>query len=510
VDLLKRSFSQIGALAKGLSPRGKATAAAIALVTLGSGGALVAYAGSVDYAPLFTNLGESDAARVIDKLRAAQVPYRLSSDGRSISVPWEKVPELRVEVASEGAVKGTGGAGLELFERGAFGQSELAEHVTLTRALQGELSRTIGGLEPVERALVHLGRPMPSMFVGAEKPATASVVLRLKPGRTLSARQVAGIKELVASSVEGLETSRVSVLDASGVALSSGASSEGDEGGAGLQREGAVEERLVRKAQSLLDQAFGPGKALVRVTARVTREKIEERRERFEPQGVARSESTTTRTTTSKGGARGSSVTVGVSGNLPGARSAGPEGDESKDSEETQTTQYEVGKTTQVVTKEAGAVERLSIGLLLDESIEKSSERVEKIVKEAVGFDAKRGDTFERGLIPMKSGELDEAKKSFDDADAREKTRELVRDGVLGAAVLLAAIVGLLGARKGSQPRPTPRDAAVAAADAGPSDAERRRLLRADAAREANASPELAGRLIEQWLTEGKTGGKKS
>lgn len=511
MDSLQKSLSQLAALVRGLSPQGRVVAVVAAALVLGGLGAIVAYAGTPDYAPLFTSLSENDAARILDKLRASQVPYKLSADGRAISVPWERVPELRVDLASEGAVKGSGGAGLELFERGTLGQTDLAEHVTLTRALQGELARTIGGLEPVERALVHLGRPRPSAFLGStDRPATASVVLRLKPGRSLSARQVAGIRELVAASVEGLEPARVSVLDASGAALANmGSAATAVEGGEapGFEHERAAEEHLTKKAQSLLDQVFGPGKALVRVAAKVTRERVEERREKWDPTGIARTETTTTRSNVTKG-ARGS--TAGVSANVPGGSTkAGAGDDENKETEETTTTSYEIGKTTQVVQKEAGSIERLSVGLLLDESLDKSADRVEKIVKEAVGFEPKRGDTFERGSLAFtKSDVSEDGKRAFEESDARERTRELVRQIGLGAAILLAAAIGFVAVKRPARPATAPASAPVAPPspqDLAAAEQERRKRLKAEAVKDVETNPEAAGRLLEEWLTSPAT-----
>ncbi|MEZ6184841.1 MAG: flagellar basal-body MS-ring/collar protein FliF [Planctomycetota bacterium] len=500
MDALRKSLAQLKEQLAALGPRGKVLAGALALAIVGGVLALVAYSRAVDYATLYAGLEEEEAAQVVDKLRAQQIPYQLSPDGRSVKVPWNKVPELRLELAADGVVHG-GAEGLELFERGSFGQSELAEQVTYTRALQGELARTISALEPVQQALVHIGRPKQSVFVRTDQAATASVVIKLKAGRSLSGKQISGVRQLVAASVPNLAPENVSVLDATGAALAGPgiASAEAAEAATALGRERALEEHLTRKAQSLLDTAFGPERALVRVNATLDLDQVEERRESVDKEGTPTTQTFTTRTVEGKDGVGGA---VGVSGNTPAGPSGGVGGN--RESEEVETTEYAVGRSTRVTRRQVGAVQRLTVGLLLDESLQESAEQIEKIVKESVGFHPERGDTFERSSVPFQGGFVGAADDAAGLAPGELST--LIQHGTLFAAVLIAGLVAFLALKRGKGGAAAPQSpaarAASAAADvaANLSPEDRRRLVREEAARQVESDPALAGAVLERWL----------
>ncbi|RMG09137.1 MAG: flagellar M-ring protein FliF [Planctomycetota bacterium] len=489
---LRASWEQIAKIWADL-PAGRRLLASVAAAGFLLVGVILLVASrSIDYAPLYHGLGQADAARVLDRLRSKQVPYRLEDGGRTVLVPWARVAELRLELAADGAVQGDD-QGLELFDRGGFVQTQFAEQVTYTRALQGELARTISALEPVERAVVHIGRPRRSVFVRQQEKPTASVVLRLRPGRSLSARQLGGIRQLVAASVPGLEADRVSVLDASGAALA-GPGLDGESPPApGFARARDAEDYLVRKAQSLLDAAFGPGRAVVRVTARLDTQRVEERRETLETVPV--SEKTTQRRTTRGQGAAPSPATARAS-------SAGPGQEEV---EETEETAYEVGRSTSLMVKEPGSIQRLTVGLLIDERLAEQAPKLERIVKEAVGFDPKRGDTYQQATVPFEPGLLESAREELDAPPPAAGWTRLLPELTLAAAVLLAGVLGFLALRRGSAP-PTP--AANAPATDAPSSlpatdpATQREQLRAAAAQGVAQSPAVAGQLLEAWLGE--------
>ncbi|MCA8922127.1 MAG: flagellar M-ring protein FliF [Planctomycetes bacterium] len=498
METLRKSLAQLRGQLLGLGLRGRLASGAIAVLAVAGVIGLVVYSRAVDYATLYAGLEEEEAAKVVELLRAQQVPYQLSSDGRTVQVPWNRVPELRLELAAEGVVHG-GSQGLELFERGSFGQSELAEQITYTRALQGELARTIGALEPVQQALVHIGRPKQSVFVRTDQQATASVVIKLKPGRSLSGRQIAGVRQLVAASVPNLDPTRVSLLDATGAAIAGpGISTPAEaEAGLGLGRERSVEEHLTRKAQSLLDTAFGPQRALVRVNATLDNDQFEERRETVEREGTPTTQTLTTRTVE---GGRGAGGAVGVSGNTPGGPGASGAG--SRESEEVETTEYAVGRSTRVLRRERGAIVRLTVGLLLDESLQENAAEIEKIVKEAVGFAPSRGDSFERSAVPFQGGLLGAAGDAA--ALPPEELSALIQQATLFGAVLIAGLVAALALRRGGS-EGVGADAAAASV-AGTSSArlqspeERRQRVRAEAARQVEADPALAGAVLERWL----------
>src|SRR5262252_2951239 len=167
------------------------------------------------YRPLFTNLAQADAAAIVDALRAEKVPFEIEDGGRAVLVPSERLYELRLELASRGLPEG-GGVGFEIFDKQTLGQTDFLQRLNYQRALQGELGRTIGQLGGVEAARVHLALPERSLFVAEDRRPSASVVVKLLPGRTLGRSQIDGIVHLVASSVEGLDADSVTVVDESG------------------------------------------------------------------------------------------------------------------------------------------------------------------------------------------------------------------------------------------------------------------------------------------------------
>src|SRR5206468_7003925 len=154
------------------------------------------------YRPLFTKLAEQDASAIVEALRAEKVPFRLKDGGRAILVPAEHLYELRLALASRGLPEG-GSVGFELFDRQTRGQTDFLQRLNYQRALQGELARTISRLGGVESARVHLALPERSVSVGEGRRPSASVVVKLVPGRALSAAQIDGIVHLVAASGEG-------------------------------------------------------------------------------------------------------------------------------------------------------------------------------------------------------------------------------------------------------------------------------------------------------------------
>src|SRR5262249_44703583 len=155
------------------------------------------------WAVLFSGLTPEDAGQVVDQLKTQKVQYKLDANGTTVDVPEDKVHELRITLASAGIPRG-GGVGFEVFDKQSFGTTSFVEQVNQVRALQGELQRTIMSLEAVDRARVHVAMRERSLYRKEDEPPSASVVLKLRPGRQLTRAQVQGIVHLVAASVEGL------------------------------------------------------------------------------------------------------------------------------------------------------------------------------------------------------------------------------------------------------------------------------------------------------------------
>jgi len=216
---LSQFLSQIAKGFGALPPARKLTILVAAAVTLLSIGIVVFLTNQAEYRVLFSNLTSEDAGTIVAKLNEKKIPYKLSPAGDIISVPAEKVSEVRLELAASGLPKG-GGVGFEIFDTKNLGVTEFVQQLNYQRALQGELSRTINSLDEIQSSRVHIVMPKKSLFAEDQKKPTASVILKLKSGRTLQEPQIQGIAHLVASSIEGLNPQDVMIVDGSGKVLS--------------------------------------------------------------------------------------------------------------------------------------------------------------------------------------------------------------------------------------------------------------------------------------------------
>src|SRR5262249_37564747 len=229
---------------------GVAAAALIAFLTMRSP--------TERWAVLFSGLAPEDAGQVVAELKNQKVAYQPDANGTAVSVPEDKVHELRIALASAGIPRG-GGIGFEVFDKQSFGSTSFVEQVNHVRALQGELARTIMSLDAVDRARVHIAMRERSLYRKEDEPPSASVVLRLRPGQKLAPGRVAGIRPLVASSGDGLSPERVTVVDEKSNVLSTG-ESQGE-------GQGELEQTLARRVEDMLSRFLGPGHVAVSVTA---------------------------------------------------------------------------------------------------------------------------------------------------------------------------------------------------------------------------------------------------
>src|SRR5690242_16468412 len=244
-----------------LSMRQKITIGVV-LVAAGAGlYSLVEWKKEADFRPLFTGLAPEDGAGIVQKLKETGVEYRLPEGGGSVLVPSSRLADLRLTMAAAGLPK-TGRIGFELFDKVNLGATEFTEHVNYRRALEGELERTIMTLAEVDQARVHLTFPKESVYLEAQQPAKASVLLRLRTGAHLSAQNVTAVNHLVASAVEGLAPDAITVLDMNGNLLSrphpAGLPDGGDQPSAGaLDYRRQIETDLLSKINSTLGPILG-------------------------------------------------------------------------------------------------------------------------------------------------------------------------------------------------------------------------------------------------------------
>jgi flagellar M-ring protein FliF len=379
---------------------------------------LIMVANKTDYRPLFANLNGEDAGEIVKKLKEQKIPYHLEGDGKAIMVPADKVYDLRLSLASEGLPQG-GGVGFEIFDRKNFGVTEFVQKLNYQRALQGELSRTISQLAGVEQARVHLAIPEKSLFKDEEKPATASVVLKMKSGRSLRENEVQGVIHLVSSSIEGMDPEKVTVLDSRGKILSRTGSTDpaGKMSSAMLDMQRSYEKTVEERLQGLLDKAVGTGKSVAKVNALFDFKQVEKFEERYDPEASAvRSEQRTEEKNGSTSSASGIPGVQSNTGKAPAAPAASPQSLGSKSDE---TMNYEISRTTSRTVEPVGTLAKISVAILVDGKTEGTPgasgaskpkyvprtpdelQKIESLVKSAVGFNGERGDQVTVANIPF-------------------------------------------------------------------------------------------------------------
>ena len=261
---------------------------------------LVSWASRPSYAPLFSGMSSADAAAIVDQLRSQGVPYELSDGGATVLVPEEQVYDQRLTAAASGLPADESTGGYSLLDEMGVTSSEFQQDVTYKRALEGELARTIGAMDDVATATVQLAIPEDTVFAAEKGRPTASVFVSPRRGKTLGPDKVEAMVHLVSASIDGMATTDVAVVDASGVVLS--------EVGAGTRsagKQGAeYEERTARQVQTMLDRVLGVGNSTVAVTAEMdvsSSERLEETFRSPENNPVL-SESTTNEEYTGTGG----------------------------------------------------------------------------------------------------------------------------------------------------------------------------------------------------------------
>jgi flagellar M-ring protein FliF len=353
---------------------------------------------------LFTDLSMEDSSGIIKDLERQGIPFEIRNEGSIILVPKDKVTRLRMKLAEGGLPKG-GGVGYEIFDKSdALGTTSFVQNINHLRALEGELARTIRGIDRIQAARVHLVLPERPLFARETPEPSASIVVRVRG--SLEPQQIKAIRHLVASSVNGLKPQRVSIVDESGTLLADGAATDADQAVADERRAG-LEKRMRKQVEDIVSSVVGAGRARVQLSADFDYNKITQTSDKFDPEGRVLRSSQTREESTSNG-VEGGQVTVNneLPGNQGGNNSQQSR-DQSKKSEETNN--YEISRTTKTEVTEAGRVNRISVAVLVDGSYSKNEkgdvvykergkdelDRIATLVRSAIGFDQKRGDQVE-------------------------------------------------------------------------------------------------------------------
>ncbi|MFA7438834.1 flagellar basal-body MS-ring/collar protein FliF [Castellaniella sp.] len=390
-----------------------AAAAAVALIA-----AMWLY--SPDFRPLYTNLEPHDGGAIVNILEQRAIPYRFENQGTTILVPADQVYALRLQLAEQGLPR-SANTGFELLDEPKFGASQFLEQIQYQRALEGELARSMEALQPVQSARVHLALPRQSLFIREQEQPTASVLVNLYAGRTLSKAQVRAMQRLVAASVPRLGSESVSVIDQDGHLLSS---AQGDEGLSAAQEDqrASIEQRTLQRILTLLNPIVGSGNVRAQVNAQIDFTQHEQTSERYTP-----NEQAGTAAVRSKQTARSLRTGVVPIQGIPGALSNqppatatapledGPTGTASPDpatearglpptdEQSDATINYELDRTITHTRQASGLLENLSVAVVVSYRNEQGAlypsdspqiQAIETLAKRAMGYSDARGDTI--------------------------------------------------------------------------------------------------------------------
>ncbi len=485
---------------------------------------LMLWSSETPYRPIYTGMNEKDASAIVEMLQKEHVPYKLQGGG-TVLVPADMVYAMRLKLASQDMMPGSG-SGFEIFDRSnEFGISDFTQKINLQRAQQGELARTIEVLPQVTAARVHLVMPKESAFADHDRKASASVMLQLMGSKRMPKKTVEAIQSLVAASIPELDKSAVTIVDSSGNLLSSKDDPQAAGEGESMKNyQSQMEKRMENRLTTMLEQVVGAGQAVVRVSAKINREYVEQNSKKYNPdEQVLRSQSSTEENRTSvKASASG---VPGVASNTPGTNPqvATPGAEKNSPSERAsrrdETNNYEISSTTEHRIIPFGSIDKLSVAVIVGGSFTADSEgaktfvprgkselkSLQNLVRGAMGYDEDRGDTVELQSMPL----LDIS--SLPDAEALQSTEnkafylEVVRYGLVGVALFLLAwfLLRPLAQRITATEEVSEETSANAALAYQPalSDEARARLEKMERTRQAvSHNPERAGKVLNEWV----------
>ena len=380
-------------------------------VAAGVAAVLVAVMLRIGQAPdalLYSNLDLQEASEVTTALDSAGIKYSSRGDGSTIFVSRDQVGEARMLVAGKGLMT-AGSVGYEIFDnQSVLGQTEFQQNLNEKRALEGELARTILTMRGINSARVMIALPRRELFQSDAAEPTASVVVGVTGGQ-LTGAQVQAIRNVIASSVPNLKPEKVTLTDTSNRTLAAGSDSEGFSAASAQEARDSTEAQLQARIMDIVEGVVGVGGARVQVTADIDHSRSTTQEQRYDPDGqVVRSTSTngtesTDTTPTADGGAT-------ATNNIPGGEAPATGTTGSRDTANTETTNYEISNTTTTTVREAGEIKRLAVSVAVDGKWTPAAnggaptyaartpqeiEQIKALVAAAVGIDTERGDRIE-------------------------------------------------------------------------------------------------------------------
>ena len=469
-----------------------------AVIALVIGGYFFAtWASQPSYSILFNNLSDKDASAITDSLQKAGTKYQLANGGQTILVPQDQVNQLRLTLSGQG-LPGDAGTGYSLLDQQGITTSDFMQHTNYQRALEGELAKTIGSIEGVEAATVHLVLPQKDVFADNQDQPTASVLVATSPSQPLSGQQVQAIVHLVASSVEGLDPTQVTVAGADGKILSAGGGADVGTGGDNTQDSQTVafQNRMNTSLQNMLDNVVGPGHSVVTTNATLDFDQTQTTSKTYQqdPSLPATSEQNSREAYNGSGNCNGGVLGPdNISG--PGCNSGGSSSGPGQYENSTDTRNNALNEVNKVSKSAPGSIKNLHVAVLLDSTTAGAVNptQIQQLLSSAVGIDPTRGDTIAVSAMPFDTSAAKQAQTALTASAAasqQAKQMSLIKTGAL-AAVVLALMFVAWRATKRSKKRK------------GLSPEERQHLQDMQAALEAQRLAELNAAIPAQMLEAG-------
>lgn len=420
------------------------------------------WAATPSYTPLFSGLAPKDASAVVDELDTRGVPYELKDGGATVMVPHDELYQTRIALSGEGLPSDTSD-GYSILDSQDLSTSQFKEQTDFKRAMEGELARTIEGIDGVQTAVVHLAMPAKQLFTDQQDPTTASVLVATRPGSTLGPGQVQAVVHLVASSIDGLSPEQVTLADSTGAMLSApgGSGSSGSTTASATANDQQVndfQDRMRGQLQALLDRVLGAGNSTAQVTANLSFDKLITKTTRYfdDPMTLTSAETSETYTGADAAGASGAGGVVSPDAQIQGQGTAADKTGANEYRKKSLTSDNVMNTTVEEREAAPGGVESLHVGVVLDSAAPNgvNSMEVETLVASALGIDAQRGDTVQVTAMPFNRSVEEANAEQLAAAAADEsnaKMMSMLRTGLLVVLVLGLALAAWVRSRRRGQ-----------------------------------------------------------
>ena len=445
-----RLKAQGRALFSGFTTGQKAMTAIAVLAVVVGGYLFMTWAGTPSYQPLFSNLSATDASAITSKLSSSKVPYKLSDGGATVLVPAADVYQQRLNLSAAG-LPGSSSSGYSLLDKAGVTSSQFQQQVDYQQAVQTELDHTIEAITGVTGAVVHVVIPTDTAFAGPTNSPSASVLVSLAPGVTLGPSQVQAIVHLVASSVENLDPSAVTVVDNRGDVLNapgtdSAALAAGD---AQDQQTQLFDQTLGSKLTAMLTPIVGPNNAVVTVSADLDYSQTQTTSKQYDPNKTGPVQVSTAQSSeqyTGTGGAAaaaggGALGTTGTANGTAGTTTATPAngGTYNQTGSSSNSVVSEVDQTTQ---NAPGAIKRLSVAVVVNSSVKGvQTAQLQGVISSAAGLLPSRGDTISVASLPFDTTAQVATTKQLSAAAKAKSSSQML--STARSALVLVVVLGL-------------------------------------------------------------------